>query len=274
MLEHKNAEVLQQKAGMDEQAAKLNDLNTLKDRLIAILAHDLRAPLSTLKGLFNLLQDDSISHEEMLAMVPDVIKKLDYTSDFLDTLLFWINSQMENFERAVKTFSIKEIAERETEQYSEQAQKKGITLIDNVPAGLNASADPDSVRIVIRNLITNAIKFSRVDDTIEVSAGMDNDCILVSVKDTGDGMTPEQARKLFKSKVNSKTGTHNESGTGMGLLFCKDLVEKNNGKIWVTSKQGEGSTFSFTMPAAETAVSETSSQNGLSARNVSLVYTK
>jgi signal transduction histidine kinase len=274
MLEHKNAEVLSQKMGMDEQAAKLNDLNTLKDRLIAILAHDLRAPLSTLKGLFNLLQDDSISHDEMLAMIPDVIKKLDYTSDFLDTLLFWINSQMENFERAVKTFSIKEISERETEQYFEQAQKKGIRLIDNVPAGLNASADPDSVRIVMRNLVTNAIKFSRANDMIEVSAKMDKGSILVSVKDTGEGMTPEQARKLFKSKVNSKTGTHNESGTGMGLLFCKDLVEKNNGKIWVTSKQGEGCIFYFTVPAAENIKLESLPDNTLTAINPSFVYSK
>jgi len=251
MLANKNVEVLQQKSDINEQAAKLNDLNILKDRLIAILAHDLRAPLSTLKGLFNLLQDDSISHEEMLGMIPDVLKKLDYTSDFLDTLLFWINSQMENFDRAVKSFSIKDIVARETENYYDQAQRKGICLVDSVPADLIASADPDSVRIVVRNLITNAIKFSGDKDVIEVSAKQDKQNILISIKDTGEGMTAEQSRKLFKSKVNSKTGTHNESGTGMGLLFCKDLVEKCNGKIWVTSEPGKGSNFSFTLPVGE-----------------------
>jgi len=253
MLANKNVEVLQQQSDLNQQAAKLNDLNTLKDRLIAILAHDLRAPLSTLKGLFNLLQDESISHEEMLGMVPDVIKKLDYTSDFLDTLLFWINSQMENFERAVKNFAVKEIVSGETSNYYEPALRKGIMLVDRVGDNLAACADPDSVRIVVRNLITNAIKFSGKDDKIEVSAVQDKQNILITVKDTGEGMGPEQSRKLFKGKVNSKNGTHNESGTGMGLLFCKDLVEKCNGKIWVTSKPGEGSTFSFTIPAAETA---------------------
>ncbi|QEC64685.1 sensor histidine kinase [Mucilaginibacter ginsenosidivorans] len=251
VLAHKNSEILQQKADMDTQAAKLNDLNTLKDRLIAILAHDLRAPLSTLRGLFGLLQDDSISHEEMLSMIPDVLKKLDYTSDFLDTLLFWINSQMENFDRAAKCFPVKEIVARETEHYYEQAQGKGITLIDSVPQELNACADPDSVRIVVRNLITNAIKFSRDKDVIEVSAKRDGENILISIKDTGEGMTAEQSKKLFKSKVNSKTGTHNESGTGMGLLFCKDLIEKSNGTIWVTSKPGKGSNFFFTLPSAD-----------------------
>ncbi len=253
MLENKNTEVLQQKTDLDEQANKLNNLNTLKDRLIAILAHDLRAPLSTLRGLFDLLQDDSISHQELLDMIPGVLKKLEYTSDFLDTLLFWINSQMENFDRAVKSFSISEIVASETQHYYEQASLKGISLIENVPDNLVALADPNSVRIVVRNLITNAIKFSGENDIIEISAKQEDNNVLISIKDTGTGMTPEQSKKLFKSKVDSEIGTHNESGTGMGLLFCKDLVEKCNGKIWVISKQGVGTEFSFTVPASITS---------------------
>ena len=248
MLEHKNAEVLDQKADLDKQTVKLNDLNTLKDRLIAILAHDLRAPLSTLRGLFDLLQDDTISHEEMLAMIPDVLKKLEHTSDFLDTLLFWINSQMETFDKAVKSFPVREVLVGETENYYEQASRKGISLIENVPDALFAFADPSSVQIVVRNLITNAIKFSGKDDIIEVSARQEDEHILIRVKDTGQGMSAEQSYKLFKSKVDSKTGTHNEQGTGMGLLFCKDLVEKCNGKIWVKSEPGIGSEFLFTVP--------------------------
>jgi len=185
----------------------------------------------------------------MLDMIPGVLKKLEYTSDFLDTLLFWINSQMENFENSVKNFHIKNISAFETEAYQEQAASKGIKLIDNVPGDLVALADPNSVRIVIRNLITNAIKFSKENDIVEIIATRHNvDNLIITVSDTGTGMTEEQAGKLFKSKVNSKTGTNNETGTGMGLLFCKDLVEKCNGKIWVTSKQGEGTKFSFTVP--------------------------
>ncbi|WP_461452878.1 tetratricopeptide repeat-containing sensor histidine kinase [Mucilaginibacter sp.] len=247
-LEEKNNEVLIQKANLDEQAHKLNDLNVLKDRLISVLAHDLRAPLSTLRGLFSLLQDDTISHQELVAMIPNVLKKLEYTSDFLDTLLFWINSQMENFENSVKSFSIKEIVEYEIENYQEQAAQKGITLIDSVPLDTIASADPNSIRIVIRNLITNAIKFSGEKDTIEVIASSGVEFIEIKVKDSGMGIPAEKLKKLFKSKVDSSTGTNQESGTGMGLLFCKDLVEKCNGKIWVTSKQDEGTEFSFTVP--------------------------
>ena len=249
MLEDKNREVLQQKTDLDDQAQKLNNLNVLKDRLISVLAHDLRAPLSTLRGLFSLLQDETISHEQMLDMIPNVLKKLEYTSDFLDTLLFWINSQMENFESSAKSFYLKDIVAYETESYSEQAKLKGIKLIDNVPGDAIASADPNSIRIVIRNLITNAIKFSSQNDTIEINAiQQDDHNYVISVKDTGTGMSDEQLGKLFKSKVNSNAGTNNESGTGMGMLFCKDLVERCSGKIWVTSKQGQGTKFSFTVP--------------------------
>ena len=250
MLEEKNKEVLLQKANLDDQAQKLNDLNVLKDRLISVLAHDLRAPLSTLRGLFSLLQDDTISHVQMLEMIPGVLKKLEYTSDFLDTLLFWINIQMENFESSAKSFYIKDVVSYETESYREQAALKGINLVDNVPDSIVASADPNSIRIVIRNLITNAIKFSGENDTIEITARQqDSQNHIITVKDTGTGMSEEQRSKLFKSKVNSKTGTNNESGTGMGMLFCKDLVEKCSGKIWVTSKQGVGTEFSFTIPS-------------------------
>jgi two-component system sensor histidine kinase/response regulator len=248
MLAHKNHEVLMQKADLDEQAKKLNDLNNLKDRLISILAHDLRAPLSTLRGLFGLLQDDTITHQEMVAMIPSVLKKLEYTSDFLDTLLFWINSQMESFDISVKTFSVSELVLNEAGSYEAEAESKGIRYITNIPEGLTANADPNSIRIVVRNLVTNAIKFSDRDDTIVISVAEENQKIIVKVADTGMGMLPEQLNKLFKSKVNSKNGTNNESGTGMGLLFCKDLIEKCNGEIWVTSEQGVGTEFTFSIP--------------------------
>jgi two-component system sensor histidine kinase/response regulator len=250
MLEEKNREVLQQKANLDDQAQKLNELNVLKDRLMSVLAHDLRSPLSTLRGLFSLLQDDTISHEQMLEMIPEVLKKLDYTSDFLDTLLFWINSQMENFENTAQSFYVKDIVAVLTENYHEQAALKGISLVDKVPFDVIASADPDSIRIVIRNLVTNAIKFSKKNDVIEISAAhYDGQTNIITVKDSGIGISEEHLNKLFKNKVNSKEGTNHESGTGMGLMFCKDLVEKSGGKIWVTSKQGYGTEFSFTLPA-------------------------
>ena len=250
ILEVKNHQVSKQKNDLNEQAQKLNDLNTLKDRLISVLAHDLRAPLSTLRGLFSLLEDDTLSQEQFLSMIPNALRKLEYTSDFLDTLLFWVNSQMENFTSSATSFAIKDIVTVEIENYHDQAASKGITLIDNVPACLVALADQGSIRIVIRNLLTNAIKFCGQNDKISIDACQRADnYILFSVKDTGVGMSQAQLNKLFKSKVDSGTGTNNESGTGMGLLFCKDLIEKCNGKIWVSSEAGEGTEFFLTLPA-------------------------
>ena len=249
VLQERNNEIVQQKADLDEQAIKLNDLNHLKDRLIAVLAHDLRAPLSTLRGLFTLLEDDTLTYEQFLDLIPQALKKLEYTSDFLDTLLFWINSQMDNFDSTDKAFLIKDVVANETTNYCEQAALKGIRLIDNVSHDIVVAADPNSIRIVVRNLITNAIKFSRENDTITISTNyLDDNNILMSIKDTGIGMQKHQLNKLFKSKVDSGHGTNNESGTGMGLLFCKDLVEKCHGKIWVESQPGQGTEFFFTLP--------------------------
>ena len=249
VLKEKNNEIIQQKADLDDQAIKLNDLNHLKDRLIAVLAHDLRAPLSTLRGLFSLLEDDTLTYEQFLDLIPQALKKLEYTSDFLDTLLFWINSQMDNFDSTDKAFLIKDVVANETTNYGEQAALKGIKLIDKVSDDIVVAADPNSIRIVVRNLITNAIKFSRENDTITISTKyLDDDHIVISIKDTGIGMPEQQLNKLFKSKVDSGNGTKNESGTGMGLLFCKDLVEKCHGKIWVESQPGRGTEFFFTLP--------------------------
>jgi signal transduction histidine kinase/uncharacterized protein HemY len=249
VLKEKNGEIIHQKADLDEQAIKLNELNHLKNRLIAVLAHDLRAPLSTLRGLFSLLEDDTLTHEQFLELIPQALKKLEYTSDFLDTLLFWINSQMDNFDSTDKAFIIKEVVANEATNYCEQAASKGIRLVDNVSDDIVVAADPNSIRIVVRNLITNAIKFSRENDTITIATKyIDEDHIVVSIKDTGIGMPKQQLDKLFKSKVDSGHGTKNESGTGMGLLFCKDLIEKCHGKIWVESQPGHGTEFFFTLP--------------------------
>jgi two-component system sensor histidine kinase/response regulator len=251
LLNAKNIQVSSQKAVLDQQTDKLTELNSLKDRLIGILAHDLRAPLSTLTGLFSLLQDDTISHAELLDMIPNVIKKLEYTSGFLDTLLYWINSQMDNFHIAVKSFCVEEILDKVVKSLEDQIIQKKITVIKESAPNLTALADPDSVGIVIRNLLNNAIKFCDEKDKITVSASLKDTNILVQVRDTGTGMTIQQVKKLFTGKVTSKSGTRMEAGSGMGLLFCKDLVEKWNGKISVKSILGTGTEFSFTIPVGD-----------------------
>ncbi len=245
-----NALLAAQQADLNTQAAKLNELNILKDRLIGVLAHDLRAPISTLRGLFNLMIDTSITTEEFIAMTPKVFNTLEHTSDFLDTLLFWINSQVDLAEDRTTNFGLIDIVNRELLHLEDKLKQKNITTNINVADNAVAYADPNSVRIVVHNFLTNAIKFSNRNGLIEISAWLEDDeRVSFCLKDNGVGMTTEYLNTLFKRQVTSATGTENESGTGMGLLFCKDLIEKQKGKIWAKSNVGAGTELCFILPA-------------------------
>ena len=242
LLGEKNHEIV-------EQQESLNDLNLLKDRLIGVLAHDLRAPISTLRGLFTLMTDDSISHEEFVDMAPKVFNTLENSSDFLDTLLFWINSQVDASTKAFKNFEIAETVNRELMHLEDQLKEKELTVETYIIPEAIAFADPNSTRIVIHNLFTNAIKFSKRGGKIEITSNVDkNGKVFFCLEDHGVGMKPEYLTNLFKSQVQSALGTESEKGTGMGLFFCKDLIEKNNGRIWAESTPGHGTRMCFELP--------------------------
>lgn len=247
-LQEKNREILSQKEHLNSQSIKLNELNLLKDRLIGILAHDLRAPISTLRGLFTLMIDETIGHEEFIEMTPKVFSRLEHTSDFLDTLLFWINSQVDTASKEVTRFEMNDLVERELTHIEDRLEQKDITVQVDIPPDTIVLADPSSIRIVIHNLLTNAIKFSNRGSSIRILARLEDGMVVFCIKDNGIGMSEDYRKNLFKSRINSIIGTENESGTGMGLLFCKDLIEKYNGRIWVESTPGEGTAISFALP--------------------------
>lgn len=249
MLHEKNNEILLQQEDIHHQSIKLNELNLLKDRLIGVLAHDLRAPISTLRGLFTLMIDKSITHTEFVEMTPTVFNKLEHTSDFLDTLLFWINSQVDTTDANIKAFKIDEVVDKELMHLDDKIKQKDLDITVSISPDVTAFADPSSIRIVIHNFLTNAIKFSNRGGLIDISAITENGRTVFCIKDNGVGMTEQNLANLFKSRVNSLQGTENESGTGMGLLFCKDLVEKYKGKIWVESKLDMGTKLCFDLPA-------------------------
>ena len=248
LLQEKNKEIMLQQEDIRGQSVKLNELNLLKDRLIGVLAHDLRAPISTLRGLFNLMIDKSITHSEFIEMTPTVFNKLEHTSDFLDTLLFWINSQVDTTDTNIKAFKIDEVVSKELMHLEDKIKQKNLDITVNMDKNVGAFADPSSIRIVIHNFLTNAIKFSNRGGLIEISALKENNRMLFCIKDNGIGISEQHLTNLFKSRVNSLQGTENESGTGMGLLFCKDLIEKYNGKIWVESKLDIGTRLCFDLP--------------------------
>ncbi len=245
-LELANAEIRRQ----NEQ---LQQLNATKDKFFSIISHDLKGPLNSLTSFSGLLINyfDSLSKEEIQALAKDLDKSLKNLFALLENLLEWSRSQTGAIEFKPEAFDLAELVQQNIELLTAQAGTKGIKLEYSNPQLLIVRAHKNSVTTVIRNLISNAIKFTPKGGTITLTASKSNEEALVSVTDTGVGISKEVIDKLFRIDAKHSTkGTADEKGTGLGLVLCKDFVEKNNGNIGVQSEEGKGSTFYFTLPAA------------------------
>jgi signal transduction histidine kinase len=173
-----------------------------------------------------------------------------HTFELLENLLDWAGMQQGRIPFEPKPILLNNIISSEFEGLKETANQKNISLIDGNQENIIISADENMLRTVIRNLISNAIKFTPKQGFVKVSAEVRHDYVHVLVTDSGIGIKPETIGKLFKIETSFTTrGTENEKGTGLGLLLCKEFVEKHGGKIWVESEKGKGSTFSFSLPA-------------------------
>lgn len=245
-LEVANAEIRRQ----NEQ---LQQLNATKDKFFSIISHDLKGPLNSLTSFSGLLINyfDSLSKEEIQALAKDLDKSLKNLFALLENLLEWSRSQTGAIEFKPEAFDLSELVEQNIELLTAQAGTKEIKLKYANPQPLTVLAHKNSVTTVIRNLISNAIKFTPKGGTITLTASKSNEEALVSIADTGVGMSKEVIDKLFRIDAKHSTkGTADEKGTGLGLVLCKDFVEKNHGNIGVQSEEGKGSTFYFTLPAA------------------------
>ena len=173
----------------------------------------------------------------------------DLSFNLLQNLLHWSRSQTGRIEFHPNRLNLLNIVDQNIKLVQKTAEKKNIKLINNVDSSINVQADEDMINTVIRNLLTNAIKFTPKEGEIAVSSSLDNDFTVLSIMDSGVGMNKETVEKLFKlESTHSTCGTENESGTGLGLILCKEFVEKHGGKIWVDSELGKGSTFCFSIP--------------------------
>jgi signal transduction histidine kinase len=171
------------------------------------------------------------------------------TLRLLENLLEWANSQRGNLSFTPVPINLSEIVKDEFIMVDEMATGKNIELKSFIPETLTFVADKNMIRTILRNLITNAVKFTHKNGQVQVNAINYNDNIEISVSDNGIGMSKETIAKLFRIDANLSTrGTENEKGTGLGLFLCKEFVEKHNGNIWVESEEGKGSTFKFRLP--------------------------
>lgn len=230
---------------------KLQELNQLKDRLFSIISHDLRSPLLSLMDILSMANDGMVSDEEFKSYIPTLAKNIGYTSGLVENLLQWSKSQLEGTIIHPVSFDVKDNVAYVLNSFGQVAADKGISLHNNINLPTVVYADMDMIQAVLRNLISNAIKFCQSGDKISVSADLQADKATIRVADTGVGIAPNNVTKLFGTNNFTTRGTINEQGTGLGLLLCKDFIEKNGGTISVESRQGEGSSFYFTLPTEQ-----------------------
>ncbi len=231
-----------------EQTHHLEEVNKVKDKLFSIVSHDLKDSISSIKAFLDLLKEDSISKDEFYELIPELSENANNANSLLFNLLNWSKSQMQNLEPKPELFNIQDVFHTKIALVEQKVEDKRIVLIDESQRDF-VYADKSMLEIVIQNLITNAVKFSRTGDVITVSNQDINGKALICVEDTGVGISRENIDKLFNANKNFTTvGTKNEKGTGLGLTIAKDLVDLNNGRIWVESTQNVGSKFFIELP--------------------------
>ena len=241
---------------LQEKHAELQALNASKDKFFSIISHDLRSPLSSVLVGLRLLTDpeNRVSESEKEELLHDSRKTVEQLYSLLDNLLVWSRLQRGLMEYAPKPLDLQPLFERNATLFAANAEQKQIAIRQTVTAPIFAFADSQMIDTVIRNLISNALKFTEARGAITLSARQNDQNVEITVADTGIGMDAEAVAKLFRLDVRyNQLGTAGEKGTGLGLNVCKEFAEKNGGSIAVESVVGAGTTFRVTLPKSSPA---------------------
>lgn len=223
-----------------------------RDKLYPVIAHDLRSPMGSIKMVLNMLILN-LPSEKIGAEMYELLTMANQTTEdvfsLLDNLLKWTKSQIGKLNVVYQDVDLVEVTDGVIEIFSMVASLKKIRIREMKPEKMMVNADIDMLKTVVRNLLSNAIKFSKENSEVLVKMEEVDGMAVVSVQDYGCGISEEGQKKLLHTDTHFSTfGTNNEEGSGLGLLLCKDFVVKNGGKLWFTSKEGEGSIFSFSIP--------------------------
>ncbi len=244
------------KLAVNERTAELSKSNEIKNTLLAIISHDLRSPLHALKSVLNVYNVGVLNNQEMNPFLENVEDELARTNIMVDNILLWANNQISGPGIDIEQVDISAACAEHQELFSAMASRKKIVLTNHVPPGVTATADKSIVNVVLRNLISNAIKFTheggRIDIRMPSKANQsEGKTVVLVVEDTGIGMGNEQTSQLFTTTLlKSSRGTENEKGAGIGLGLSSDYLKKINGRLWVESTLGVGSRFYMELPGA------------------------
>lgn len=247
-----NQLILKQKEKLEEQYHSLNELNATKDKFFSIIAHDLKNPLGAFKHSTEILykEFDYLESDEIRLYIEELFKSSNQVLELLENLLTWSRSQRGKIPYSPVEVPLNFIINNNFDLLKINADKKKIQLVNALNEEVFVYADINMISTILRNLISNAIKFTRENGIIKVyGQKYDDDFFQVTVEDNGVGIDPENIDKLFRIDSHYTTvGTTNEQGTGLGLIICKEFIEKHNGRIWVESQLGIGTKFHFTLP--------------------------
>jgi len=256
IMEERNALIEEKNATIIKGKIHFERLNSVKDKIISIISHDFRSPLNTIHGFVQLFRNNALNKEEIEQLTEQIDKNLSLTLEMIENLLAWSSTQMSGLNLNTVVFDLEELVRHNIELVQSRSLTKKINLVSQVKKATLVFADRETTNIVLRNLIANGIKFSRANSTITISASLNDTNVIVSVNDTGIGISPKRQKNLFDVSLNySSMGTSNEKGTGLGLALCRELVEQSEGKIWVESTLDVGSTFFFTLTRSDSITS-------------------
>ncbi len=224
---------------------ELKNTIEIKDKLFSIIGHDLIGPIGYMPVVFELILDETTEEEERQSFLRMMEKNAIACYETMQNLMNWGKAQMQGINISQVNVNLKEATSQELELISLSAVQKGVKINNNIADGLEAYVDVNHFAFIIRNLVSNAIKYTRKNGNVLINAQPETDMILLSVKDNGIGIAPEKIEHIFESLGVTTMGTAKEKGHGLGLKFCRDFVEENGGKIWVESTPGVGTTFFF-----------------------------
>jgi ligand-binding sensor domain-containing protein/signal transduction histidine kinase len=262
MVQERTRDLQYQKEDILFKSEELNQLNTVKDKLLSVISHDLRGPIAAISGLLGLLKSGHLSYHELMSQSNRLNTEVHNLTYLLDNLLNWSKTQMQGIKLNQENVSLHTVVEQNLKMVAPISDQKKISIFNRVPDSCYTYTDVNFLSLVIRNLLMNALKFTHERGEITITSEKQNGNVVVAVNDNGVGMTPEELDKLFNKDTHySKMGTANEAGTGIGLLLCKEFVELDGGRIWAESKIGEGSSFKIQLNSSK-AEAVDAEQNG------------
>jgi len=249
-LQKLNDLVLSQKEKISIQKSDLEKMNSFKDDMFSIISHDLRGPLNSIGLILYTLKEKLVPQEKLAYFLDEANKEFERTRQLLNNLFSWFDSQRNTYQAAITAINLKDIADDNINLLQPEARKKNIHISSELTHEDLVYAELNAISTVIRNIISNSIKFCYENGEIFIGAEKENETLRIAIKDNGIGMSDEVQNKIFSKERITTKGTNNEKGSGYGLKICQELILKNNGEIQVKSKQNEGTTFTIILPLA------------------------